>query len=69
MLESSVMSEYHEDSNITEDYVENNYAYADEDDLLVTPAEVECHEARLDWEQARDLGSLSQPQCPPFWDK
>ena len=64
------MSEYHEDSNITDDYVENNYAYADEGDiLLVTPAEVECHVARLAWEKARDLGRLSQPQCPPFWDK
>ena len=64
------MSEYHEDSNITDDYVDSNYAYADEGDiLLLTPAEVECHVARLAWEESRDLGRLSQPQCPPFWDK
>ena len=56
------MSEYHEDSNITDDYVDSNYAYADEGDiLLLTPAEVECHVARLAWEESRDLGRLSQP--------
>ena len=64
------MTEYRENWNITEDYVDNNYAYADEDDyFLVTAAEAECHEARLAWEEARDRGKLIRPQCPPFWDK
>lgn len=56
------------DFNISDDYRQVIYEYAEEDYELVSKEEIVCHQDWLTWEQARGRGENTK-QCPPFWDK
>ena len=58
------------DTSLAYDYsVVNNYVYMNEDDFnIFSREEIECHQKRLDWEQAKLLGQVNKT-CPPYWDK
>lgn len=56
------------DSDISDDYRPVIQEYAEDDYLIVSKEEIDCHTDRLIWEESKARG-LTSRSCPPFWDK